>query len=70
MVPAGGVWVEISRDSRFCREVRLLCITRQGLNQFALPAEDQAPILPRRRQSVFADVGQKHVLTVPRRPRP
>jgi hypothetical protein len=30
MVPAGGVWVEISWDSRFCREVRLLCITRQG----------------------------------------
>jgi hypothetical protein len=29
LLHAGGARVEISRDSRFCREVRLFCITRQ-----------------------------------------
>ena len=44
--------------------------SRARLNEFALSAEDQAPVVPGRRQSVFTDIGQQHVFTVPGRSRP
>ena len=44
--------------------------SRASLNRLALSAEDQTPILPGRRQSVFTDIGKQHVFAVPGRSRP
>ena len=44
--------------------------SRTNLNQFALSAEDQTPVMPGRCQTVFTDVGQQHVLAVAGRSRP